>query len=208
MNRTLPVTLTLLLACVSVFLYELTLNEGDEFRRFLIRYALIPRLLMGDPVDVTGIDLLPAPLTLLTSLFVHADTAHLVVNMIVLISFGAIVERALGSWKMVLIYLTSGVSGGMVFSVIVPNSITPVIGASGALSGIFATAFLLDPRGKIFLIFIPMPFWLGMVVFVIAHAIFIASGWGAGIAWLAHVGGLLGGFVMSAMLAPRLLASR
>jgi len=103
MNRTLPVTLTLLLACVAVFLYELTLNEGDEFRRFLVRYALIPRLLLGDPVDTTGFDPLPAPLTLLTSLFVHADTAHLVVNMIVLISFGAIVERTLGSWKMAVI---------------------------------------------------------------------------------------------------------
>jgi len=203
-NRTLPVTLTLLIACVAVFLYEMTLS-GLEMRQFLVRFALIPRLLFGDPVDTTGFDPLYAPLTLFTSMFVHADTAHLVVNMIVLISFGAIVERALGAWRFAVVYIVSGIAGGLLHAFIEPNAIVPVIGASGALSGIFATAFLLDPKGKIFLVFIPMPFWIGMIVFVGAHALFIATDWVPDIAWLAHVGGLLGGFVASALLAPRLM---
>lgn len=204
MNRTLPVTLALLVACVAVFLYEMTLS-GLELRQFLVRYALIPRLLLGDPVDTTGFDPLPAPLTLLTSMFVHADTAHLVINMIVLISFGALVERSLGAWRFAIIYAVAGISGGLLLSVIEPNSINPVIGASGALSGVFAAAFLRDPKGKIFLLFVPMPFWIGMIVFIVAHAVFIVTGWIAEVAWLAHVGGLLGGFVATAILAPRLM---
>ena len=206
MNRTLPVTLTLLLACVAVFLYsEFVVTGRQEHLRFLVRYALIPRLLLGDPIGTAGFDPLPAPVTLVTTLFMHVDLTHLIFNMIVLISFGALVERSLGAWKFAAIYLVAGIAGGLLYSAIDPNSTVPVIGASGALSGIFATAFLLDPKGKIFLLFIPMPFWLGMVVFVIAHAVFIFTGWGEGIAWLAHVGGLLGGFVMTAILAPRLL---
>ena len=69
----------------------------------------------------------------------------------------------------------------------------------------FATAFLLEPKGRIFLLFIPMPYWLGMIVFVVAHGVFVATGWVPEIAWLAHVGGLLGGFAVTAVLAPKLL---
>ena len=204
MTRTLPVTLTLLLACVGVFLYQMSLS-GDDFVLFLVRYALIPRLLLGDPISTAGYSLLPAPLTLVTSMFVHSDTAHLVVNMVVLISFGAIVERGLGAWRLAAIYLAAGVAGGLLHAAIEPNSTIPVVGASGALSGVFATAFLLEPKGRIFLLFIPMPYWLGMIVFVVAHAVFVATGWAPGIAWLAHVGGLLGGFAVTAVLAPKLL---
>ena len=204
MNRTLPVTLALLGACIAAYVYAMTLS-GPEYTQFLVRHALIPRLLFGDPVDTAGYSPLPAPVTLLTSMFLHGDTAHLVLNMIVLISFGAIVERALGSWRMAAIYAVAGVAGGLLHAAIEPNSLVPVVGASGALSGVFATAFLLDPRGRIFLVFIPMPYWLGMIVFVIAHAAFIATGWSPGIAWLAHVGGLLGGFVAATALAPKLI---
>ncbi|MDE0703624.1 MAG: rhomboid family intramembrane serine protease [Rhodospirillaceae bacterium] len=204
MTRTLPLTLALLAACVAVFVYQTTLS-GPDYTQFLVRYALIPRLLLGDPISTAGYDLLPAPVTLVTSLFVHGDTAHLVLNMIVLISFGAIVERALGAWRLAAIYFAAGIAGGLLHAAIEPNSLVPVAGASGALSGVFATAFLLDPRGRIVLVFIPMPYWLGMIVFAVAHAVFIATGWGAGIAWVAHVGGLLGGFVATAALAPRLL---
>ena len=204
MTRILPVTLTLLLACIAVFLYEMTLSEPDKLR-FLYRHALIPHLLLGDPIETIGFIPLPAPLTLLTSMFVHGDSAHLVLNMIVLISFGAVVERGLGAWRLAAIYLAAGVAGGLLHAAIEPNSTIPVVGASGALSGVFATAFLLEPKGRIFLLFIPMPYWLGMIVFVVAHAVFVATGWAPGIAWLAHVGGLLGGFAVTAVLAPRLL---
>ena len=98
-----------------------------------------------------------------------------------------------------------GVAGGLLHAAIEPNSIVPIVGASGALSGVFATAFLLEPRGRIILVVVPMPYWLGMIVFVVAHAVFVATGWSPGIAWLAHVGGLLGGFAATAVLAPRLL---
>ena len=204
MSRTLPLTLALLGACVAVYAYALTLS-GQEHTQFLVRHALIPRLLLGDPVDTTGFSPLPAPVTLLTSLFVHSDSGHLVLNMIVLISFGAVVERALGAWRLAVVYVVAGIAGGLLHAAIEPNSLVPVVGASGALSGVFATAFLLEPRGRIFLLFIPMPYWLGMIVFVIAHAVFIVTGWSPGIAWLAHVGGLLGGFVAAALLAPKLL---
>ena len=204
MPRTLPLTLALLAVCVAVFFYATTLS-GQDYTQFLVRYALIPRLLLGDPISTAGYSPLPAPVTLVTSMFVHSDTGHLVLNMIVLISFGAIVERALGAWRLAAIWLVAGVAGGLLHAAIEPNSTIPVVGASGALSGIFATAFLLDPRGRIYLLFVPMPYWLGMIVFVVAHAAFIATGWSPGIAWLAHVGGLLGGFVATAVLAPKLL---
>ncbi len=204
MTRTLPLTLSLLAACVAVFFYATTLS-GQDYAQFLYRHALIPRLLLGDPAETTGFIPLPAPVTLFTSMFVHSDTAHLVLNMIVLISFGAIVERALGAWRLAAIYFVAGVAGGLLHAAIEPNSTIPVVGASGALSGVFATAFLLEPKGRIFLLFIPMPYWLGMIVFVVAHAVFIVTGWSPGIAWLAHVGGLLGGFVAAALLAPKLL---
>ncbi len=207
MNRTLPVTLALLLACVAVFLYQATLS-GGEYRAFLVRYALIPRLLLGEPIDTGGYNPLPAPLTLVTSMFLHADTAHLVLNLIVLISFGAIVERVLGPWRMAAILLTAGIAGGLLHAAFHPDSIAPVVGASGALSGAIAAAFLIQPRGHIYLLFVRMPYGPGLLVFLAAHALFIATGWAPGIAWIAHLGGLFAGFVATAVLAPGLLRPR
>jgi membrane associated rhomboid family serine protease len=189
--------------CVLVFLYSGTLS-GDALNQFTLDFALIPYRLHNANLYEQFVHT-PAWLTLITSMFLHAGYVHLIVNMIVLVSFGIMVERLLGVPKFLLLYFVAGIAGGLLHTFVEPASRIPVVGASGAISGVLAGAFIADPYQKIILVIIPMPFWLAMGVLVVAHIVFVITGWLPGVAWWAHLGGLTAGaLVYLAFRGPRL----
>ena len=107
----------------------------------------------------------PAPLTLITSLFFHSSFLHLVSNMLFLYVFGDNVEDAMGSFYYLLFYLCCGVTAGVFYIYSTPDSITPLVGASSAISGVCAAFLLLHPRATIAGVFPPLtmvlqPLWL------------------------------------------------
>jgi len=149
---------------------------------------------------------LPPELTLVTSMFLHGGWDHLLGNMIYLWVFGDDIEEALGRVRFIVFYFASGILAALAFAALDTRSTTPLIGASGAISGVLAAYLMLRPCAKVSV------FVLRAVVRVRAY--WVIGGWvllqlyflGAraddGVAYGAHIGGLVAGAVLFFLLRP------
>jgi membrane associated rhomboid family serine protease len=148
---------------------------------------------------------------LLTYMFVHAGWGHLFVNMWGLFLFGRALEDRLGPARFMYLYLTSGLVGGLVWLAAnwSPRAL-PVVGASGAVFGVMVAAAMVYPNMMIMLLIPPIPmrlktFVCGYAIIEILMAISQAKNRGGGIAHIAHLGGILGGYLyMRRLGAPHL----
>lgn len=146
------------------------------------------------------------PVTVLTSMFLHASLLHILGNMFFLWMFGESVENTLGHLLTCVGYLASGACGAWFYYLVNPHSTIPCVGASGAISGLVGMYLVLFPTAKMDLAFYLRCFRVGTihtnaVIAVVAWLaeqsvlglIAAASGQSFGIAFMAHVGGLLAG---------------
>jgi membrane associated rhomboid family serine protease len=125
-----------------VFFWLAGLAPGDA--EVVARTAgLVPAALFGGGGSSTGA--IPAPLTLITCLFLHGNFMHVFGNMIFLFVFGDDIEEALGHWRFLAFYFACGIGSGFAFALSDPSSTTDLIGASGAIAGVVA-AYLLFRR--------------------------------------------------------------
>lgn len=139
--------------------------------------------------------------TILFSMFMHGSLMHLLGNMLFLWIFGNNIEDRLGPLLYLLFYLACGVGASLLHVLFHPNSLTPVIGASGAVSGVMGAYLLLFPRAKvrsllfifILVTFVDIPAAVFLVIWFIFQFSYIG---GVGIAWAAHVGGFLMGMLL------------
>ena len=186
-----PMTYTLIVANVVVF--ALTALAGATDAVFA-RWGLVPARLLA---SLGAAELL----TLVTSTFLHAGVLHLAGNMIFLGVFGRMAEDRLGTRRFAALYAASALGAALLQVATDPASLVPMIGASGAISGVLAAAVLLAPRERIWLVspltlFIPVTLrlwtfgaaWLGLQLV----GAFAAPSAG-GIAFWAHVGGFVVG---------------
>ncbi len=206
------ITLALVAASVLVFLYELAL--GPYLDAFVMRWgatsSFIMRALAGDPRVPSSV-----LWTLLTSQFIHAGWAHLLGNMLFLWVFGRAVEDRLGHIPYLLLYLTWGVGAALVQVYLMGPTRQPMVGASGAISGVLGAYFLLFPGAWVSLLvpiffffwvinvpaFLVLAYWFLVQFLNGAAAITWASHATAGVAFWAHVGGFVLG-AATAMLLP------
>lgn len=197
-----PVTRVLVLICMLVYLVGLAAGQYFEFAA-----SLIPARLTG---YATLNGAVPAPLTLVTSLFLHADIGHLGLNMVFFVFIGRVVEPLLGGGRFAALYFASGVAGGLAQVAAEPLSIVPVVGASGAVGGIFAAYAMIfgqrdggqsELRRGLQLAL----FWIGLQLAI--GYVFNAGNVG-GIAIWAHVGGFLAGLVLALPLVKDAIRSR
>ncbi len=166
-------------------------------------YGLVPARFFLDPVGES--------VTVVSSMFMHADWGHLGSNMWFLHIFGDNLEDALGRWRYVVFYLASGVGAAALQLLVGASSTVPMIGASGAIAGVVAGYIVLYPRAPILCLNgIPL-LWIPLGVFVVLPAWTIAAiflavnllmAWlslgssGGGVAFFAHVGGFLAGLLL------------
>jgi membrane associated rhomboid family serine protease len=142
------------------------------------------------------------PLSLLLSLFMHGSWLHLLGNMLFLWIFGNNIEDRLGRVRFVLFYLLCGVGASLAHVLFNMNSLVPVIGASGAVSGIMGAYLALFPRARVrtlvFIFILATTMDIPASVFLVIWFVFqfLSAGGGSGIAWLAHVGGFILGFLL------------
>jgi membrane associated rhomboid family serine protease len=210
-SRTPLITIGLIVINVLVYLNQLMLPPRAAVR-FVYLYGLIPveisqgQLLVPHPVPLYG--------TILTSMFVHGGLFHLAGNMLYLWIFGDNVEDRLGRFRFLLFYLLSGVGAAATQILSDPHSQIPMVGASGAISGVLGAYLLLYPHARVVtLVFFG---WLVRVIEIRAVIVLgfwivvqLVSGlltWGAqvgGVAWFAHVGGFVAGLVMVIPLRRR-----
>ncbi len=143
------------------------------------KLVLIPRLVMA------------RPWTLITHIFLHGSFEHFFFNMLFFVFFAPVLERKIGSSRFLLIFFISGIVAGLGWSL---TSVSPAVGASGALMGVFATLAVLMPRMKIYLFFfLPLEMWITVILFALIDFLMIGSG--DMIAHTAHLSGLLFGLL-------------
>ncbi|MBN2344804.1 MAG: rhomboid family intramembrane serine protease [Candidatus Aminicenantes bacterium] len=142
------------------------------------------------------------PLSLLYSLFMHGSWLHLLGNMLFLWIFGNNIEDRLGRIRFVMFYLLCGAGASLVHVLFNLNSLVPVIGASGAVSGVMGAYLALFPTARVrtlvfiflFVTTMDVPASVFLAIWFIFQ--FLSAGGGSGIAWLAHVGGFIMGFLL------------
>jgi membrane associated rhomboid family serine protease len=190
-----PIVVQLIIANIAMFAVQSMLGVG-----VLATFALWP---LGDfPVQGSDVSVGFQPWQLVTSAFLHGNTAHLLLNMFALYMFGRDVEMQLGSSRFAWLYGASVLAGSLaqllVVTATIEEGIVPTVGASGGVFGVLLAFGVLFPRRRVMLLFppIPMPAWLlvlGYGVLELASGVF---GTTQGIAHFAHLGGMLGAAVV------------
>lgn len=139
------VTRGLIIACVAIELVMLVAG-GQVGEYATLKAGLVPGRVTGAVVGLPGS--VPAPLTLITSLFLHAGMAHLFFNMVFLAWVGRHVEWVIGRGRFLLLYFASGIAGGLLEVAMAPSSPLPVVGASSAIAGVFGAYAVLFARSR------------------------------------------------------------
>ena len=216
------VTIGIIVANVLVFLYQLSLCASGEpdaaqaAEQFVFEFGAIPCRLTG---ACAVPDTFPHPaVTVLSSMFIHGGVFHIAGNMLYLWIFGDNVEDTIGHGRFLLFYLLCGVVAAVAQAAVSPTSGVPMVGASGAISGILGAYLLLFPYARILTLIIVMFF----VRFIYVPAVFVLGFWivvqflsglltfslaagreTGGVAWFAHIGGFLGGMALLFVLRPQ-----
>ncbi len=191
------VTIGLMVICLLVFLLEKASGQ-QGMQQIIYQFGLIPSVLLGLNELPPNLDVIPAGATLITSMFLHGGWMHLIGNMWFLWIFGNNIEDELGHGRFLLFYLLSGLGAAALQIIIGPNSDIPMVGASGAISGVLGAYMLLYPKARILTLvflgfFITMMritaiwflgIWFGMQLL---YGLASAGGTGGGIAWWAYM---------------------
>lgn len=199
------VNYALIAACIAAFAWEVTL--GRHLEAAIYRFGLVPAVLTGAarlPATLAGV---PPWLTVFTSMFLHGSVLHLLGNLLYLWIFGDNIEDRFGHRPYLLFYVLCGIAAALAQALPDPHSQVPMVGASGAISGVLGAYALLYPRVKVHVI-VPVIFFnfltkmpalavLGLwFLLQLASQLFLAQE-GAGVAFRAHVGGFVAGLVLA-----------
>jgi len=213
------VTVGIMIACVLGYLLQHVLLSDTGARQAAYAFGLVPAVLTGREILPPDIAVIPAWATVLTSMFMHGGFWHLAGNMLYLWIFGNNVEDAMGHTRFLIFYVACGIAA--VFAQVLPNpgSILPMVGASGAISGVLGAYLLLYPRARVLL---GLP--LGFIIVGIGRfpAIWVLAAWFAlqllmgtiaaaqavgesqgGIAFGAHIGGFIAGLALVTIFKRR-----
>ena len=191
------VTISLIVLNVVIFLsYAGLFTDENALRQFFDQWAMIPaRVTAGEGY-----------FTVFSSMFMHAGLMHLAGNMLFLWIFGDNLEDEMGHIGFLLFYLACGVFAALAQIIAAPGANIPTVGASGAIAGVMGGYLLLFPKARVdvmfvFIVFfqiVPVPAWLMLAIWFVIQ---LVSGVGVdmsagGVAYWAHAGGFLAGFIL------------
>jgi membrane associated rhomboid family serine protease len=189
-------------ACIVAFLWQLSL--GERMQAAVYSLGLIPAVLFGVVDLPPPLQVVPPVATIFTSMFLHGSLLHIGSNMLYLWIFADNIEEVLGHGRFVLFYLLCGVAAAMAQALPDPASQVPMIGASGAISGVLGAYLVLFPTARV-LVLVPIGFVLttarlpAVIVLGLWFALQLLSsvlappGEGGGVAFGAHIGGFVAG---------------
>jgi membrane associated rhomboid family serine protease len=197
---------------VLVLLYSNLILGGTSEEQFQMVTGIIPAVLYDRATLPPDFVHIPEQLTLVTYMFVHADWFHLLTNMLFLWVFGDNVEDAYGHVGYLVFYLFCGVAAGFIHAVMFPNSEMPLIGASGAVSGVLAAYLVLLPRARVWiLVLFRLPLrvpaalaLIGWIVVQVVSLFALTDDESVSVAWWAHIGGFATGLLITLLLRSRL----
>ena len=203
------VTIGIIALNIAVFILQVL--SGRSGQQIVYSYGAIPHNI----VSMQSTQPIHPALTLFTSMFMHGGLFHIFGNMLYLWIFGNNIEDRLGHFRFILFYLFCGIAAALLHALTAPESAVPMIGASGAISGVLGAYLLLFPYARIHTIIflgffvqtvripalIVIGFW-AIIQFVSGLTAQGLQGHG-GIAWFAHVGGFIAGLLTVKMWQPR-----
>ena len=198
------VTIGIIAANILVFTYQLSLGAGYE--KFIFTYGAFPYEITHS-VDIGPPVQMPVFFTVYSSMFMHGGFMHIIGNMLYLWIFGNNIEDSMGHIRFIFFYLICGTVASLTHIFLAPNSKIPMVGASGAVSGILGAYLLLFPHARILtlvtfgffvrMIKIPAMVVLGFwIVLQFLNSTVASGSEGGGVAWFAHIGGFFAGLIL------------
>jgi membrane associated rhomboid family serine protease len=205
-SRIVPyVTIGVIVLCVLVYLWQSSLGERGG-QQAIYALGVIPAVLFDNVQLPPELRLLPPELTIVSSMFMHGGFMHLAGNMLYLWIFGDNVEDSMGHARFVVFYLLCGVAAVFAQAVPDPSSQIPMVGASGAISGVLGAYLLLYPHARVFVVVpigvilqtmrLPAGWVLGLYFVLQLVSSLMAKPGSAGIAFHAHLGGFVAGMLL------------
>ncbi len=203
------VTASVIFVCIAVFSWQLSFSER-EMERVIETFGFTPDALLPALYRSSGVDYSWVWMTLVTSMFLHGGLLHLGGNMLYLWIFGNNVEDAMGHGRYACFYFACGIMAAFAQAFSEPSSDIPMVGASGAISGVLVAYAVIFPRARVNvviplgIIFYPLKisavYVIGFWFLLQLPNLFNAGGTG-GTAWWAHVGGFLMGLVLTPLFS-------
>jgi membrane associated rhomboid family serine protease len=205
-------TYALVASCIVVFLWQVSLGPVD-FNRAIFTLGVIPAVLFGHAQLPPEVAVVPPTATVFTSMFLHGGWLHLAGNMLYLWIFGDNIEDRMGRARFLVFYLVCGVAAVLAQALPAPETRVPMVGASGAISGVLGAYLLLFPHARV-LVLVPFGFILKVIrlpavwvlglwfVIQLVSSLMAPAGEG-GVAFRAHLGGFIAGLVLVRIFLPR-----
>ena len=205
---------------ILVFLLLQQLGSNDAFTN---AFALVPKEITTG-IDLSGIQVvrdslgntgeihhyttpLPVYFNFLSSMFMHGGIAHIFGNMLFLFIFGDNLENVIGHIRYAVFYLLCGFAAAAAQIIMGPDSIIPMLGASGAISGVLGGYILLFPsrpiRAIIFNFMTTVPAFVAIGIWIVYQLVlgYLTPSTGGGVAYAAHIGGFIAGVVLIKIFA-------
>ena len=205
------ITIGLIALCTLVFFWQLSLGAHAE--AMIQALGVMPAALFGKQAPPPEFMQVPAVLTVVTSMFLHGGWMHLIGNMLYLWIFGNNVEDAMGHGRFVVFYLVCGVAAVLAQALPAPDSTIPMIGASGAISGVLGAYLLLYPHARVLvlipfgyfsrMVYLPAMVVLGFWFLLQFISILLADPNQPGVAFGAHAGGFVAGMLLIPLFKRR-----
>ena len=195
-GRRITPVVTYMLIALNVLFFLVEMSGGEAF---IQRWAFVPRRFLADPAGDLA--------TLFTAMFMHAGWMHLIGNMLYLWIFGDNVEDRFGHARFLIFYLVCGLAATFAQLAFSADSAIPNLGASGAVAGVLGAYLLLYPRGQVRVMMgrgvVPAPalvvigLWFVLQLFSGIGSVASNVDEGGGVAYMAHVGGFVAGFLLT-----------
>lgn len=206
------VSYTVLGLCVLVFLWQVSLDP-QAGNAAVYALGMIPAVLFGSAALPPEVVMVPPAATLVTSMFLHGGWMHLIGNMLYLWIFADNVEDAMGHTRFIVFYLLCGLAAAFAQAALDPSSKIPMVGASGAISGVLGAYLLLHPRAHV-LVLVPLGILTqlvrlpALVVLGLWFALQLFQQMGTpagqgGVAFMAHIGGFVAGMALIPLFKHR-----
>ena len=196
-------TVGLILINIAVFGFQISL--GQEGQRFVVEFGAIPWEITHFSNHPQSMHISPY-ISILSSMFLHGGLMHLGGNMLYLWIFGNNIEDAMGHLRFIIFYATCGLIAAFCHVFSSPDSVVPMIGASGAISGVLGGYLILYPGARVTTIIllgwfiriadIPAVILLGFWFILQLISSLITKTEGGGVAWFAHIGGFIAGMIL------------
>ena len=213
-RRTAVLTIAIVVVCTLAFAFQTSKPDdgtASSEQGLICEYGLVADHLVNGTVPTTDgclrLNQRQDRYTgLVTSQFLHADVLHLAFNMLFLWVFGNNIEDRLGRLRFLPFFLICGALAGLAQALVDPSSTIPLIGASGAISGVLGAYLVLYPRVRIWTVVLPffflpfrLPAWIWLAVYLALQLIYLggsATAGGGGVAYMAHIGGFAAGALL------------